>query len=57
MAKITLEEDVVEILFGIYRDKGHPLGKNRRGRKKWITNFVIGALKRLIEKENLDNTA
>lgn len=54
MPKITLEEDVVERLFEIYKEHGHPLGKNRRKRKKWIARFVIKIFTDRLAKEDID---
>ena len=34
----------------IYESLGHPLGKNRRGRKKWLKRFLVHALKRIAQK-------
>lgn len=28
----------------LYRQSGHPLGKSRRGRKKWVKRYVVLAL-------------
>jgi len=54
--RVQLEGDVVEDLFNIYRDKGYPLGKNRRGRKKWASRFVNRLLAQFIKDEGLDKS-
>jgi len=46
---IVLENDLIKDLFQIYDEKGKPLGKNRRGRKKWVKRYII---KNVILKAN-----
>lgn len=52
---VQLDGDIVYKLYSIYRESGHPLGKNRRGRKKWISRFVHKVLRKKIDEQKLDN--
>lgn len=44
MAIIPIEHDVWVELFKLYARLGHPLGKSRKGRKKWLKKFVLKTL-------------
>lgn len=35
-----------------YQKHGHPLGKTRRGRKKWLKNEFQRVLRKIVDNEN-----
>ena len=51
---IDLDTDVIDDLSDAYRDNGYPLGKSRRGFKKWMKRFIIKSLTEYVRKY-LDN--
>ena len=49
MAKVSV--DALPDFQDMYRDAGHPLGKNRRGFKKWIKRRIIQALEAWVKRD------
>lgn len=48
--QFQLDVDVISMLQSKYTELHYPLGKSRRGRKKWIKRYIVKALTELAYK-------
>lgn len=53
MAQIII--NLTEALSNTYKRANHPLGKNRRGRKKWLKRFIVKAIINFCTRKRIKN--